>query len=385
MNGDPVRRVDLDLAQGLATSIGIPDAAHDAPAGERFAPAAPASSSSKEGQAMSRARVRRVDLDLAKGLGILLVVFGHLVAKTPPQGNAWYTIAQAAVYTFHMPFFVYLSGYVAFLTGAARVATPAWPALAGRRAERLLLPFLLFGALFVFGKLIASHYMYVDNSPRTFEEAVVGLVWKTDSSPAISIWYMFVIFVATIITPPLIWLGRGGYLLLLATASALFLLGLPHRLFADRFAEYFIFFVLGGIAADSGERWLALIDRYYLLALGMLALAIGGLFAIGSFSPHWSHLLCGCLSLAALHGLVRHRAFSHSRVLLFLGTYSFVIYLLNTPAIGISKGILIKCIPWDGPGFLLFALVMLPCGILVPVLVKRLVFAKWRYLDRLTD
>jgi peptidoglycan/LPS O-acetylase OafA/YrhL len=76
---------------------------------------------------------------------------------------------------------------------------------------------------------------------------------------------------------------------------------------------------------------------------------------------------------------------ANSKILLLLGSYSFVIYLLNTPAIGLAKGILIKWVPWDGPTFVIHALVLLVSGIVVPVLIKRWIFKRWRYLDRLTD
>lgn len=78
-------------------------------------------------------RDRLSDIDRAKGLGILLVVFGHLAAKSRPEGNAWFGYAQTAVYQFHMPFFMYLSGYVFFFPVriTSRLVTgSAWPAAA---------------------------------------------------------------------------------------------------------------------------------------------------------------------------------------------------------------------------------------------------------------
>src|ERR1035437_2928195 len=161
---------------------------------------------------MTSSRSRLLDLDLAKGLGIILVVFGHIAAKQQSAGNVWYTFAQAAVYTFHMPFFLYLSGYVAYMTGAARTSPAKWPKLAFRRAERLLLPFMAMGVVLVSGKLLASHFMYVDNSPDNAANAFINLLWNTDASPAISIWYMFIIFLAALVTPVFFWLGRGSSL-----------------------------------------------------------------------------------------------------------------------------------------------------------------------------
>lgn len=47
--------------------------------------------------------VKRIEyLDVAKGIGILLVVFGHVISKD--------TVAWNFIYGFHMPFFVFCSG-----------------------------------------------------------------------------------------------------------------------------------------------------------------------------------------------------------------------------------------------------------------------------------
>ena len=71
-------------------------------------------------------RERRLDLDRAKGYAILLVVAGHLVANTAPEGAGWYEPLRYALYRFHMPFFLYLSGTVAVLSGVL-AAPPALP------------------------------------------------------------------------------------------------------------------------------------------------------------------------------------------------------------------------------------------------------------------
>lgn len=59
--------------------------------------------------------MRLPDIERAKGLAILLVVFGHVVAREAPAGNEWYTFSKSAVYSFHMAFFMFLSGLVFFM------------------------------------------------------------------------------------------------------------------------------------------------------------------------------------------------------------------------------------------------------------------------------
>ena len=331
-------------------------------------------------------RARRLDLDRAKGLGILLVVLGHLAAKSQPAGNAWFAYLQTALYQFHMPFFMYLSGYVCYLTGAARAAPAAWPKLLERRASRLLVPFVIFGLALIAGKLLAARFVHVDNAPSSLRDALIGMAWDTDNSPAISVWYIFVVFVLTLITPVTLWFTRGRMFPLILLAATLYLLPVPHVLYLDRVALFFIFFSLGGLATTFEKPWLEFVDRSYIAALAILALLLTVVLLEFDAIPDRARLfMCGVAALPALHGLVRQSGLAESAALLTLGVMSFVIYLLNTPFIGLAKGVLLKLMSWDGSHFLLFFPLMMLAGTLGPILVKRYVFRRIPALDRMTD
>ncbi len=339
-------------------------------------------------------RARLHDLDRSKGLAILLVVFGHLVARQDPPGVNWYEPARIAVYLFHMPFFMYLSGYVTFYSGAARVKLRDWPLLARRRAVRLLLPFLAFGLLILWAKLLAAHVADVDNVPPDLWLGLRALVWDTQHSPAISIWYIGVLFVYCVVTPLILSLPRGE-IWLACVGFAVYLLPAPPIVYADRVCTYFVFFVAGGLAAEAGQAWTRLIDAVFWPALALLA-ALIFVVASGRVSFTWSEgaqgfpykwwlLAAGLASLPAVHGLMRTGWSDRAAVLEQLGRYSFVIYLLNTPFIGASKAMLLKLTTWDGSHFIGFAVAMMLAGTLGPIAAKRLVFRRLPWFDRLTD
>jgi fucose 4-O-acetylase-like acetyltransferase len=331
-------------------------------------------------------KARRLDLDRAKGLGILLVVLGHLAAKSQPQGNDWFAYLQTALYQFHMPFFMYLSGYVCYLSGAARAAPAAWPHLIKRRAARLVVPFVIFGLALIVGKLAAAQFIHVDNTPVSLPRALIGMIWDTDNSPAISVWYIFVVFVLTILTPAMFWFTRGRLAPLLLLAAVVYLLPIPHVMYLDRVARFLLFFSLGGAAATMGNRWLEYVDRFYLAALAVLAIfLVVVLLEFDAISDRMRLFMCGVASMPALHGLVRRSGLSHSGALLTLGAMSFVIYLLNTPFIGLVKGILLKFMSWDGVNFLVFLPLMMVAGTLGPILLKRYLFGRVPAIDRITD
>ena len=304
---------------------------------------------------------RRTELDRAKGLAIILVVFGHLVAREDPAGVAWYGPLRMAVYLFHMPFFLYLSGFVTVLSGADRAA-PA--ALARRRAPRLLLPFLGFGLLILAGKLVLGRMVAVDNLPTGFGAGLWALLWDTGRSPATSVWYLLALFVYVVALPAV---SRAGTAALLALGLVLFVLPVPPLAYLDRICGYFVFFAAGVVAARAGEQYLAMVDRRRWPALAVFAFLLGlagsGMLAI----PHAAWLLgLGLLSMPALHGLVR---IWHAPVLGWLGVYVFPIYLLNTICIGLAKALLLPELGWANPTFLPFATLLMAAGLLGPIVI----------------
>lgn len=332
------------------------------------------------------ARQRREDLDTAKGLGILLVVLGHLAARSQPADNAWYAILQTAIYQFHMPFFMYLSGYVTVLSGAAFTPLNRWIVLLRKRTERLLFPFVLFGLALIAGKLIASRFIHVDNLPTSLGTGIVDLIWDTDRSPALSVWYIAVLFALCMLAPLALWAARGRPLLLLPVILILYFIPVPHVMYLDRIARYGLFFAAGGFAYAGGDLWLVAIQRFRWMFMCALVLMVALVVVyFDSFNESVRILLCGLAAAPALHGLTLSFPVGRPAWLLAVGRYSFIIYLLNTPFIGATKGVLLRFAPWDGTNFLYFAPAMLLAGVLGPLLVKRLLFRHVAALDRLTD
>jgi fucose 4-O-acetylase-like acetyltransferase len=314
---------------------------------------------------MTASTGRRDDLDQAKGLAILLVVFGHLAAREAPIGVDWYEPLRQAVYLFHMPFFLYLSGLAAALSGAATLPPSGWRALARRRAARLLLPFLGFGLLILAGKLALAPHVYVDNVPENLLAGLDGLLRATGASPAASVWYLVAVFAFALATP-LLW-RLGGGVALISVALALFTWPAPALFYLDRLAGYFVFFAAGVLAGQAGAGWTAALDRHGLAfrTLFLTALAV----AAGCGATHADKLallLVGLAAMPALHGMVRAWP---SEALLWLGRHSLPIYLLNTICIGLAKAALLPVLGWRAASFPLFAPLLMAAGIGGPVLL----------------
>jgi fucose 4-O-acetylase-like acetyltransferase len=329
--------------------------------------------------------MRRHDIDIAKGFTILLVVFGHLVARADPAGVGWYEPLRRAVYAFHMPFFLYLSGFVAVLSGTILAPRSAWPGIVAARARRLLLPFFALGLFIVVAKRLAANLIVVDHVPRTLSGGVADLFWHTAASPAVSVWYLIVLFTVSL---GAMFLLRGSprhYPVLLIFCVVLYIIPWPAYFYLDRIGRYAVFFALGAGAAFLGGGWDRFIDRNWPLFLGLLICALGVIAVDGADWPEKYLLLpVGMLAMPALHGSLRSLAPS-SPCLLFLGRYSFMIYLFNTLCIGLAKGLLLLVCSWNGAHFLPFAAALMAAGTLGPIALKAWAFRRLPMLNRLTD
>lgn len=328
---------------------------------------------------------RRQDIERAKGLAILFVVFGHIVARADPLGVEWYEPIRRAIYAFHMPFFLYLSGLVAVLSGGLFSPPEKWRGLARARAQRLLVPFFAMGALTVFGKVLAGHFLFVDNRPATLASGLSDLLWHTGDSPALSIWYLFVLFILSVAAPVLVWADRGRLRYVFAFSLAIYCIPFPQYLYLDHIGEYAVFFALGALAGARGESWNAFVDRYWRHFLLLLLCALVLVACFGAAWPEKSELLpIGIISMPALHGLVRHLPLPYAAIFLWLGRNSFMIYLFNTICIGLAKGVLLRVTDWDGSHFLPFAIVLMFAGSLGPIFLKQALIRRVKVIDRYT-
>jgi len=308
---------------------------------------------------------RWAELDRAKGLAIILVVFGHLVAREDPAGVGWYGPLRMVVYLFHMPFFFYLSGYVTVLAGMDRGSVAD---LLSRRAVRLLGPFLGFGLAILLGKLALGPFVAVDNLPAGLGAGLWALFWETGHSPATSVWYLVALFAFSLMLPPL--LREVGMPGCLAVGLVLYALPVPPVAYLDRICGYFLFFAVGVAAARAGEAFLRVVDqaRWRVLAvfLGLLAVAWSGVVPVlGPAHGAWM-LGLGLLGMPALHGLARAW---RPGFLDWLGGFVFPIYLLNTICIGLAKAALLPLLGWRSDSFPLFAAVLMAAGLLGPIAI----------------
>ena len=328
---------------------------------------------------------RLYDIDRAKGLAILLVVIGHLIVGShKPEGNAWFEQLVTIIYSFHMPFFMYLSGFVMLYTFRPFDSKRAYFDYGLGKFKRLAPGFFCFAIIILGGKILASQFLHVDNQPPGLIQGVVDIIVTPGLSAAKGLWFIYVLFEFYLIAPLILYLFGGRPIGLVVVGLAVYFLPSTSLFMLDGAFEYLIYFGIGATMAhifSTVKHWL---DKYRVILLVLFTVSL----LLLEYSPlvyPVNKLIIGCLSIPAIHALIRMAPFSSSSMLLSWGMLSYAIYLMNTIAIGFAKGVLLRFVSWDGTNFLFVAPLLLVAGFYGPILVKRYILPYIKPLDRITS
>ncbi|MEQ8484120.1 MAG: acyltransferase [Pseudomonadales bacterium] len=328
-------------------------------------------------------KARLLEIDRAKGLAIFLVVLGHIVAGQPPEGNRWFSHVITIIYSFHMPFFMYLSGFVMLYSYKRIESIAAYWDYVWSKTKRLAPGFLLFALIILLGKILSSRFLHVDNMPPDFWRGLIDILVVPGESSAKTLWFIYVLLELYIVFPILMILTGGRYSLIITVALILhFVPATRVFMIADLF-EYLVYFAIGACIASRFQSVERAIDRYGWIFLGLFVASISLVYV--EMSQQLAKLLIGTLSIPALHFMIRMSPLSGSKLLLQWGLLSYAIYLMNTIAIGFSKGMIFQFTSWDYLNFLWVAPVLVCAGLYVPILVKLYVFPRIGPLDRITN
>ncbi|MBK1890609.1 acyltransferase [Undibacterium sp. 14-3-2] len=196
-------------------------------------------------------------VDYAKGLGILLVVYGHVSRGVFNAGvkvdAELFKLVDSVIYSFHMPLFFFLSGLF-FLPSLQKYGRTG---LIADKVDSVLYPYILWSLLQGFIEVFLSGY--TTSSTTTGE--VLSLFWQ----PRAQFWFLYVLF-AIFVLMAMLYRERQSlpeWALPLTALAAWFLqmfVQLPFPL--DFIGSYLIFFVLG----MSALRWKDILQTHALTA-----------------------------------------------------------------------------------------------------------------------
>lgn len=191
---------------------------------------------------MNEKKKRKLWLDMAKGIGVILMVVGH----TPIPG-----VVSDFIYAFHMPLFFIASGFTSDYTKHKTVLS-----YARHKAHTIMLPFIIYSVIVVCLMLL------MDNN------AVISL---SGGWGGYALWFIPVLYLASVIAMivrdikvSILRYGVIAFLLLLGTCLNYFNVTLS---WAMSSVPYAAFFLLMGNILRNYQKWIEMEKHYWDIAL----------------------------------------------------------------------------------------------------------------------
>ena len=194
-------------------------------------------------------------LDYLKGIFIVLMVLFHLALV-----EETYPVLREAVYTFHMSAFLIISGYLANVDKEPRTF--------GKSLLRVLVPYLLFEALYILLQYFMGNALHAHNAIEHL--TVMDFVTRIATQPTGPYWYLHTLVICTVIY------YLVYHLLKLKGISGLALTGLVlyglSLVIEGLQWDYIIYFLIGMFIMRSGYALLKVITPSFIAILPLIVL-----------------------------------------------------------------------------------------------------------------
>lgn len=321
-------------------------------------------------------KARDITFDIAKGIGIVLVVIGHYV---PAGAPGWYMAFVRFIYHFHMPLFFLIAGF--FYDRSSR--EESYRLFVWNKFQRLMIPYFILSWTIVAAKMVVGEVLQVDHPVDI--HALYRVLYLPEAG--FFLWFVYVLFLIFCIVP-LFKPGKRLALLLLATLALVFWDTAPEYFCIGQLCRNFIFFAVGmWVARES--RIEHVMYRAPLLWLGITV----GLAWIYTTLPDGSVVvpvlsvvlgITGSFMVILFSRVIARQGGWLMRALNQLGIMSMTIYLFHTWFMGAGKAILIHILSTENIiEFVLSALFIIGTGIACPIVLYRWVWAKNKFTARI--
>jgi fucose 4-O-acetylase-like acetyltransferase len=301
---------------------------------------------------------RQVWIDFARGIGVVLVVFGHVLGGLIPPGlfpdaglAGWMSYT---LYTFHMPLFFFLAG----LNVQHSLRRGRRPFLASK-AWTIAYPYVLWSVIQGSIIMVMSRDANVPVTPGD-----LAAIWYR---PMAQFWFLYALMICHLLAA---FIGsRAGMIGVAAVGLVVFLL-LPVRPDLALTLHHLPFYVVGLIATGAVMGWHPRGTSGWAL-FGAITLAFAASVAVGGAVSNWdangiASLPACVLGIAGVTVFCKLLNDARHRWLAAIGVMSMTIYILHILA---GSGIRIMMLklhvpPWPW----VYLLTGTAVGIVVPMI-----------------
>ena len=298
-------------------------------------------------------------IDIMQGIAMLLVVVGHHFFPFMPE---WYRRLYYWVYTFHMPLFIFISGFLIRYSYKGVHGMAEYRSYVGRRFRKFALPYIIVGVLCA---LLAWNFGDVG----ILADNMLHLLIAPKLGEARFLWYLYLLFMFYCMAP-LIFNAKNMIRWCIAGMAFYFsVFCIPSNyLCADYFTKYFVFFMFGVLVAESYTRIRKIPMRWYMVPavvfVGMTVLHFQyGYNAMLEYAMQWVGIpACACVAW----GLEKCRPVRGA--LVRISQNYFAIYLYHMFIIQ-AGALLLTRLPWTVPSWGYFVYLFVSVAISIGLIV----------------
>lgn len=229
---------------------------------------------------------RIVYIDIAKAICIILVVIGHYSPDGCPE---WWMAVHDFIYTFHMPLFMFASGFVYIAT---KRDGEKYGEFIMKKIKRLMIPYFVVSAIVIAIKLLTEGHAYVEN-PKTIMSFVKMFYYP---EAGYFLWFIWALWWMFVIVP--VFKTKQQRLVLFAISILLHYVpfATTEVFCISQFKNMLMFFMLGVVVYDW-KGYLSAFDRVQKVAY-LIAFAIAYVISVAPvWGGIWRMLNICCLSL----------------------------------------------------------------------------------------
>jgi fucose 4-O-acetylase-like acetyltransferase len=320
---------------------------------------------------------------LIKGIAITLVVIGHYTPATMPH---YWTEMRDVIYTFHMPLFFLLAGY---LYGFSPPKSSDYLNFLKKKAKRLLIPFVSISASFFLVKIMTGIFFKLQ-FPVNLGSFLSIFISPLDSFLPL-LWFIYTLFIIFAIFPLLSFLVNDRLIRLCAVVLILYFFGYRAREFClVQLFQNLPAFTLGFILAyqkinfDNIEPkflWIILIVAitFFAITYHFKDASIYSKINLGIDLLLYIYGSLACISLSILIYLSNIEVAAYLKI---VGVYSMSIYLLHTMFTSMVRIVFYQVMHIPNSKFLYGALLAIIVGIMLPLLIEKYILRRCQVTKR---
>ena len=305
---------------------------------------------------------RLKEIDFLYTLGTILVIFGHShssdwtrIAGTP------YEYINNFIYTFHMPLFFFISGFL--LMNSGRIIRIGYGKWLGEKALKIFVPYCFLTAIFLFPKMRMDTGKWID--PGYMIKSFLqprGNVWG-------HLWFLPVLFFCFLVFG--LWqvfVHKRNQLLfsipIIVLTVALYFLPLNTAWFGftdfRSFALFFVFGMVAKVLINANKIHLSLASKVLIIIFG---LALSFLLYVFAYTSIFAKLGMAVLMLIVCYNMAT--LISENNFCAWVSKHNYTIYLYSWPA---QAAVMMLCDRFN-IGWPITFLLMFATGIAFPVVL----------------